>query len=142
VGQSRGSMREGIVVGYHGEGSYSVFIPERGVEIVDEGLLSQEDASAEGRALEGLPTNAGWWVTDTEKRSLVARRIRWYNPKLQNFEWREVPNSDEEALTLLDDHPSCERYAEVYEEWRALGAPIMAALIRAGEAAKEESQDH
>ncbi len=82
-------------------------------------------------------------MTDTERRSLVAqRRIRWYNPKLENIEWREVPESDEEALAMLDDHPSCERYAEVYEEWRALGAPIMAARIRAGEAAKEESQDH
>ncbi len=140
VGQSRGSMREGTVVRYLGEGSYSVFIPGRGVETVDEGLLSQEDGGgAEGRALQGLPAKAGWRVTGTEKRSLVAqRRIRWYNPKLENFEWREAPKNDEEALSLLDLYPSCERYAEVYEEWRALGAPIVAALIRAGEAAKEE----
>lgn len=71
-----------------------------------------------------------------------AELIRWYNPRLEDFEWRVTPKSDEEALALLDDHPGCERYAEVYEEWRALGAPIMAALIRAGEAAKEVSQDH
>ncbi len=63
------------------------------------------------------------------------RPIRWYNPKLENFEWREVPKSDEEALALLDGHPSCERYAEVYREWRALGASIMTALMRAGEEA-------
>jgi hypothetical protein len=62
--------------------------------------------------------------------------IRWYNPKLEGFEWREVPQSDEEALAVLDGHPSCERYSEVYEEWRALGAPITVAFIRAGEAAQ------
>ena len=139
VGQSRGSMREGTVVRYLGEGSYSVFIPGRGVETVDEGLLSHQDGGDEGRALQGPPAKAGWRVTSTEKSSLVEqRRMRWYNPKLEDFEWREVPKTDEEALDLLDDHPSCERYAEVYEEWRALGAPIVAALIRAGEAAKEE----
>ncbi len=72
----------------------------------------------------------------TNRKSLLTRvkPIRWYNPELEDFEWREVPKSDEEAL--LNDHPSCRRYVEVYEEWRALGAPIMAALIRAGEAAQ------
>jgi hypothetical protein len=65
------------------------------------------------------------------------RPIRWYNPKLENFEWTEVPKSDEEALALLNGHPSCEHYVEVYEEWRALGAPIVAALIRAGDVARE-----
>ncbi len=138
VGQSRGSRREGTIVRYLGDGSYSVFIPGRGVETVDEGLLSHQDGGAEGRALQGLPPKGGWRVTGTEKRSLVEqRRIRWYNPKLEDFEWREVPKSDEEALALLNGHPSRERYVEVYEEWRALGAPIVAALIRAGEAAKE-----
>ena len=143
VGQSRGSMREGTVVGYLGRGSYSVFVAGHGVVSAEEGLLSlrQEDASAGGQALEGLLAETGWRVADTEKRSLVEQpRIRWYNPQLGNFEWREVPKSDEEALALLDNHPRCKRYAEVYEEWRALGAPIMAALIRAGEAAKEESK--
>ena len=24
--------------------------------------------------------------------------IRWYNPKLEDFEWREVPTTDEQAL--------------------------------------------
>jgi hypothetical protein len=67
------------------------------------------------------------------------RPIRWYNPKLQNFEWREVPESDEDAIALLNGHSSCERYVEVYEEWRALGAPIVVALIRAGEAAQRGS---
>ena len=30
--------------------------------------------------------------------------MRWYNPKLEDFEWREVPASDEEALTLLESY--------------------------------------
>ena len=30
------------------------------------------------------------------------RRMRWYNFKLKDFEWRTVPESDEEALALLD----------------------------------------
>ena len=32
------------------------------------------------------------------------RRMRWYNPKLKDFEWREVPKTDEEALSLLDGY--------------------------------------
>jgi hypothetical protein len=67
------------------------------------------------------------------------KAIRWYNPKLEDFEWREVPKSDEEALVLLSYHASCERYVEVYEDWRTLGAPIVVALIRAGEAAHRKS---
>ncbi len=60
-------------------------------------------------------------------------RMRWYNPKLGDYEWREVPPTDEEALKLLDHYPGCERYAEIYRDWREAGACIMAALIRAGE---------
>lgn len=59
--------------------------------------------------------------------------MRWYNPKLGDYEWRNVPTSDEEALELLDNCPGCERYAAIYEEWRGAGASIVAALIRAGE---------
>jgi hypothetical protein len=44
----------------------------------------------------------------------------------------------EDAIVLLNGHPSCERYVEVYEEWRTLGAPIVVALIRAGEAVQSE----
>jgi hypothetical protein len=32
-------------------------------------------------------------------------QVRWYNPKLEDFEWREVPQSDEEALSLLEGSP-------------------------------------
>jgi hypothetical protein len=48
-----------------------------------------------------------------------------------------VPNTDEEALSLLDGYTRAEAHAAVYEEWRRLGAGIMSALIRAGEAAEE-----
>jgi hypothetical protein len=76
----------------------------------------------------------------TKRQALVTqmKAIRWYNPKLEDFEWREEPKSDEEALALLSHHASCERYVEVYEEWRTLGAPIVVALVRAGEAAQSE----
>jgi hypothetical protein len=139
VGQSRGSMREGTVVGYLGEGSYSINIAGEGVGIVDEGLLSlrQEDGEAGSQALEGLLVEAGWRATASEKGSLVEqRRIRWYNPKFEGFEWREVPESDGEALSLLEGSlytPTC---TETYREWRGLGTSITVALIRAGEAAK------
>jgi hypothetical protein len=66
------------------------------------------------------------------------RRMRWYNPKLEGFEWREVPNTDEEALSLLEGYAGAEGHAAVYEEWRRLGTEIMAALIRAGEGARED----
>jgi len=64
-------------------------------------------------------------------------RIRWYNPKLGGFEWREVPASDNEALAVLAGSPNTPACRETYREWRALGASIAAALIRAGEAARE-----
>ena len=67
-------------------------------------------------------------------------RIRWYNPTLNSFEWREVPQSDEEALSLLEGSPYSASCTQTYREWRQLGAAIAAALIRAGEAAKEQSE--
>jgi hypothetical protein len=68
-------------------------------------------------------------------------RIRWYNPRLNTFEWREVPESDEEALSLLEGSPYSATCTQTYREWRQLGASIKAALMRAGEAAKEQSED-
>jgi hypothetical protein len=62
--------------------------------------------------------------------------MRGYNPKLENFEWRKVPASDKEALSLFESYPNAEDYAEIYREWRALGTGIMTALMRAGEAAR------
>jgi hypothetical protein len=67
-------------------------------------------------------------------------RIRWYNPRLNTFEWREVPQSDEEALSLLEGSPYSATCTQTYREWRQLGAAIGAALMRAGEAAKEQSE--
>jgi hypothetical protein len=64
-------------------------------------------------------------------------RIRWYNPRLGGFEWLETPETDEEALAALTGSPHTAACTETYREWRALGASIAAALIRAGEAARE-----
>jgi hypothetical protein len=64
-------------------------------------------------------------------------RIRWYNPKLEVFEWREVLESDDEALALLAGSPRTLVCTETYRGWRALETSIAAALIRAGEAARD-----
>ena len=64
-------------------------------------------------------------------------QMRWYNPSLKGFEWRNSPESDEEALAILDESVTSRSYVEVYWRWRHLGAPVMASLIRVGEAAKE-----
>ncbi len=64
-------------------------------------------------------------------------QIRWYNPKLEDFEWREVPRTDEQALEALGGSPHSSACAETYREWRELGASIGAALMRAGEQAIE-----
>ncbi len=70
---------------------------------------------------------------------MVSRKLmRWYNPQLGAFEWRKVPKTDEEALSLLEGYLGAQAHAAVYEEWRQLGANIIAALIRAGETAKQE----
>jgi hypothetical protein len=37
--------------------------------------------------------------------------MRWYNPKLEDFEWREVPNTDEEALSLVEGYAGAEGHA-------------------------------
>jgi hypothetical protein len=67
--------------------------------------------------------------------------IRWYNPRLEDFEWREVPQTDERALELLEGSPYSSACARTYREWRRLGASIGAALMRAGEAAKGQGED-
>lgn len=66
--------------------------------------------------------------------------IRWYNPKLGDFEWRQVPKTDERALELLDGSPYSSTCIRTYREWREMGASIGAAFIRAGEAAKERDE--
>jgi hypothetical protein len=138
-------MREGTVVCYLGMGSYSIFIAEgEEVRSVDEGLLSlrQEGEGAGDLAPEGAMAETSGRAGASEKRSLVEqRRIRWYNPKLETFEWKEAPKSDEEALSLLDGSPYVPTCTQTYWEWRGLGSSIAVALIRAGEAAKEEGEE-
>ncbi len=67
-------------------------------------------------------------------------RVRWYNPKLEDFEWKETPESDEEALSLLEGSPYTPISTETYRQWRELGSSIEVALIRAGESAKGDRQ--
>ena len=64
------------------------------------------------------------------------QRMRWYNPKDGTFEWREVPKSDEEALSLLSSSSYTQSCMDTYWYWRRLDASITVALIRAGEAAR------
>lgn len=52
----------------------------------------------------------------------------------------EVPESDEEALSLLEGSPYSPTCIETYREWRGLGSSIAAALIRAGEVGRDEAQ--
>ena len=66
------------------------------------------------------------------------QRMRWYDPKGGSFEWREVPKSDEDALSLLGGSPSTRKCTDTYLYWRQLDATITAALLRAGEQALEE----
>ena len=64
-------------------------------------------------------------------------RMRWYNPKLGGFEWRELPASDEDAVSPLEGYPGAAGHAAIYREWRGLGGGIRAAAIRGGEAGGE-----
>jgi hypothetical protein len=41
------------------------------------------------------------------------QHMRWYNPDLEVFEWREVPKSDEDALSLLGGSPYARRAARI-----------------------------
>ena len=68
------------------------------------------------------------------------QRMRWYNPKLERFEWREVPKSNEEALALLSSSSYPPTSTDTYLYWRRLGAIIPAALMRAGEEEAEEER--
>jgi hypothetical protein len=79
-----------------------------------------------------------------ERQALISMthhsQIRWYNPTLEDFEWRAVPTTDEQALEMLEGSPYSATCTQTYREWRQLGATIEAALIRAGEAANEQSE--
>ena len=47
--------------------------------------------------------------------------MRWYNPSLRGFEWRNAPEDDKEALAILDESSRSRPYVEVYWRWRNLG---------------------
>ena len=53
-------------------------------------------------------------------------RMRWYNPGLWGFEWREAPRGNGEALAPSEGCRSGELCAEVYAQWRGLGASDVA----------------
>jgi hypothetical protein len=89
-------------------------------------FASRQFYQALGRQGPGLMTHHG--------------HIRWYNPTLEDFEWRAVPLTDEQALSLLEGSPYSATCTHTYREWRQLGASIKAALMRAGEAAKQQSE--
>ncbi len=42
------------------------------------------------------------------------QRMRWYNPTDGSFEWREVPKSDEDALSLLSSFPHTQSCTDTY----------------------------
>jgi hypothetical protein len=69
------------------------------------------------------------------------KRMRWYNPALGDFECRDVPRCDEEALSLLEGYPGADGDAAVYEQWRDLGAGTLTSLIRAGDVARERREE-
>jgi len=67
-------------------------------------------------------------------------RIRWYNPVHGGFEWREAPETDEEALALMEGAPEPRSCVDAYRKWRDLGATVVASFVRAGEAARDASR--
>ena len=58
-------------------------------------------------------------------------RMRWYNPASGEFEWREIPRSNEKVLRLLEAPSHAPACKDAYREWRALGAGVKTTLIRA-----------
>jgi hypothetical protein len=66
-------------------------------------------------------------------------RIRWYNPVLGDFEWRVAPETDEEALALMEESTEPQVCIDAYREWTKLGATVVASLVRAGETARDAS---
>jgi hypothetical protein len=68
------------------------------------------------------------------------KRMRWYNPALGCFEWRDIPECDEEVFSLLEGYPGAKDDTAVYEEWRELGAGILTSLIRVGDTARDRRE--
>src|SRR5829696_6595790 len=55
--------------------------------------------------------------------------IHWYNPTLEDFEWRALPPTDEQALGLLDGSRHYATCTQTYREWCELGASIGAVVL-------------
>lgn len=66
-----------------------------------------------------LRFGASW----TGRLRLKAHHKRWYIPKLDNFERRDVPEGAEVALKPLDDSTDSPMCTEICRDWRSLGAP-------------------
>jgi hypothetical protein len=66
-------------------------------------------------------------------------RMRWYNPRLEDFEWREVPKNEQEALSLLDGSFVPQHVRLFIASGGSWGASITVALIRARQLGKKRS---
>jgi hypothetical protein len=58
----------------------------------------------------------------------------WYNPKTRSTEQRSTPETDEEALNLLDGNLYSEAFVMEYERLRGAGMDIEQALVFTGHA--------
>ena len=58
----------------------------------------------------------------------------WYNSKSRSTEQRSTPETDEEALNLLDGDLNSEAYVMEYEKQRGAGMDIEQALVFTGHA--------
>ena len=57
--------------------------------------------------------------------------IFWYNPTLRMEEERKVPESDEQAVSLLEGDQDSAQYIALYKEYRTRNS-ILEALIELG----------
>jgi hypothetical protein len=74
----------------------------------------------------------------TSLGAIVARRTdTLVQPEAQRLRVEGQPESDDEAIAALEGSPHSPVCTWTYREWRELGASIAAALIRAGEAARD-----
>ena len=143
VFSARGATKEGIVEA--AKEDYSRLV-EAYVSGSSSDLGEEDDARRSGsarveagRSRRGA-TSGATGEDDRAEPPPIAHHglMRWNNPKLGGYEWREVPQTDEQAIEALAGSPHSAQAAETYRDWREMGAPIAAALIRAGEAAKSE----
>jgi hypothetical protein len=58
--------------------------------------------------------------------------MHWYNPKTRSEETRPAPETDEEAVCLLEGDLNSEAFIRQYEELRGSGMDIEQAMIFVG----------